>query len=546
MRGLALLVLAELLVIVWLATLCLGSTSSSAKAESSRSVGPAVESTPVSPAVATVDRSDGTQSPQVQRPIEREEVQPTRAADSLDPVGIVVQGTVRDTNGAPVAQASVSFSQGNSYRGGESLTNGAYAAAGLQPGEWQLYCSAEGFGQYETTCNLDARAFQRVDVELRAAYVVKVKIQTPSGEPFVGQLPNVNMWAEPCVVATPEPLQGNLPITENATISRLGTAEWRSATGRASGEADSKLRKAGYAGELRMGQDPPMFASLVLRHVLLQSQRVEPGQHELTFILDPKDVSATFGTLRARLVDGVTGAPLADQLVRLETAQGGGSSAKADSDGRVLLENALPGLGVLSTYAKDREQLWLYVRVPAGGTIDIGEVVLSPLVKITGKVLDPNGKPASGTYLQYTDIALRTWPQPLVTRRSSGVEADGSFTLQIGRHRHVVIARDRDGGFGYAAVDPAGSVSSPVTIEMRKSVRVSYRTQFGLKDGYAVTVLAADRTPISVAWLGGDYRARSTDLPPGNYTLEIHDAADNLVRSAPLSVGTEPLTIEVP
>jgi hypothetical protein len=47
-----------------------------------------------------------------------------------------------------------------------------------------------------------------------------------------------------------------------------------------------------------------------VRTELLQGQRIEPGQRELVFTVDPDDVLRRLGTVRMRLLDAA-GAPLA-------------------------------------------------------------------------------------------------------------------------------------------------------------------------------------------------------------------------------------------
>jgi hypothetical protein len=95
-------------------------------------------------------------------------------------------------------------------------------------------------------------------------------------------------------------------------------------------------------------------------------------------------------------------------------------------------------------------------------------------------------------------------------------------------------------------VDATGGTAQPFTIRLAKATRIRYRTNGDLTVGYNVTVLDADRTPVTVDWLGSAWRPEGTALLPGKYTVEIHDAADALVRSFPLRVGGEPLTIDVP
>ncbi|HEX5051279.1 MAG TPA: carboxypeptidase-like regulatory domain-containing protein [Planctomycetota bacterium] len=540
MRPLTLLVLAEFLVLVLLTVLLLSGTTAAAGG-----VSPPPATAPPEPAAAEVAPGPAPGAAPVEREAAAPAVPELAAGDAL---GILVTGNIRSTDGTPVDGASVYYRRDREYHSGDAAAPGVYAVAGLQPGEWQLTCRAEGFGNHEASCTLDARAFQQIDIELTPSYVVRVKVQGADGKSIMGDLAKQAMFGMPYVVATETPLAGDLPITEQTRLLRFGLGEWVGFYEMGQ-NADAKLREQGWCGELRLGRAPPVAASLLLRSSLLRSQRIEPGQKELVFTLELDDVLAKFGTVKLRLLDGVTGAPIAGAGVRVSTAQGGGSFGKTGEDGRTVIERVLPGLGCLELMqSKEHESLWRYVRVPSGGVADLGDVTLSAMVKITGVVVDADGKPANGAEVQWTELDCRTFPQPLVSRRSASAEADGKFELWgCGRHRYVVSSRPRAGGFGWATVDASGGAPPPVTITLATPSKVTLHATFDLTAGYVVTALAADRSPVAVATLGSEYRPESMSLPPGAYTIEIHDMqTDRLVRSFALQVGSEPLTIDVP
>src|SRR5690606_27452777 len=183
---------------------------------------------------------------------------------------------------------------------------------------------------------------------------------------------------------------------------------------------------------------------------------------------EASDVLAKFGTVRLRLVDGVTGAPIEGGVVRLSTAQGGGSHSRTGADGRATIERVLPGLASLQLIGiKDRESIWRYVRVPSGSTIDLGDITPSAAIKISGSVLTPDGKPAHGPSAQWTDLDARAAGDPLATRRSTPVDADGRFELSgCGRRRYVVSAHRGDGSWGFTTVDASGGAPADVAITL--------------------------------------------------------------------------------
>ena len=545
MRPLVVLVLAEFAVLVLLAMQWLGGGTTALAGD----LPPTDSSLPTggAPVAAAAPANGGT--PVDARPERGAAAEPVPAIVPGDAMGIVLSGTIRSSDGKPVEGASVYVRRDRDGRSGNSAGPGCYAVAGLQPGEWKLTCRAEGYAQHEATCVLDERAFQQVDIELQASYVVRVKVLGADGKSIVDELQKKTMWGVPYVVATEAPLAGDLPPSEQSRLIRFGLGEWTGFHDISARDVDPKLKELGYAGELRMNRAPPAFASLLLRTALLQGQRIEPGQKELVFTIEAKDVLARHGTVKLRLVDGVTGNPIADAGLGVRTAQGGGSHAKTGADGHAVIENVLPGLGILEVHrGQDREGIFRYVLVPTGGTVDLGDVTLSAAQKITGTVVDADGKPVNGASMQWTELDCRTFPQPLVNNRSSSAEADGKFQLWgCGRHRYVVFARMRDGSFGFTTVDATAGAPPPVTITLAKPTKVALSTHFDMTVGYIVTALANDRSPVAVATLGTEYRPESMLLPPGAYTVEIHDLTTHrLARSFALQVGSEPLTIDVP
>lgn len=547
MRPLLVFVLGESLVLALLAALWWSGPMASGPTDA-----PRPHQTPAdaaSPPAEPVEVRTGSPVPLADRaPVERRAAdvpEPPMVAD--DPVGILLTGRVLGPDGAPVPDAGVALRRGRESRAGNAAAgSGRYAVAGLQPGEWQLTCRAEGFAAHAATVTLDQRAFQQLDLELQRNHVLRVRVQDGGGRPVAEELFQRLMFAMPYVLATEMPLPDELPPTTSSQVHGLGVAEWRSLFDLQSG-GDAKLRQDGWIGELRLNRPPPVHAALMLRTTVLQSQRIEPGQQELVFTLSPDDVFGRLGKVALRLVDA-GGAPIVGAVVGLETAQGGGAANRTDDAGRTVIEDALPGLGILSArVGGEREGLYRFVRVPAGATIDLGDIALAPAVAIAGRVVGSDGKPVGGATVCWTELEARTFPQPLVTNRVARSDAEGRFALhQCGRHRYVVTVRARDGTAGFAQVDATRGAPPEPTITLSATTAVTLRSRLGLAEGCSVTALAADRLPVAVAWLA-DSRNGGMSLVPGSYVLEVHDLrTDRLLRTVPLQVGGEPLTLEVP
>jgi len=177
-----LLVLAELVVLLVLA-LQWGVRGATALANDRSAPVNTPADAPVRPAAALPGAAGSA-------PAERTPATATQDArvDANDPIGILLTGTIRGSDGTLVEGASAGVHRDREYRGSNSGGPGAFAIAGLQPGEWTLTCRADGFAPHEATITLDDRAFQRVDIELKPSWIVRVKIQGADGKSILKEL----------------------------------------------------------------------------------------------------------------------------------------------------------------------------------------------------------------------------------------------------------------------------------------------------------------------------------------------------------------------
>lgn len=190
---------------------------------------------------------------------------------------------MRDAAGQPIEDANVVLSIDDTYRSASSNAQGAYALTGLRAGPWRVTYRADGCVPHEADCPLDAQPFPVLDITLRKSWEVRVKLQQPDGTRLDESLVTTGAGLLPTVVATDAPLTADLPMTEHSAMLGFGLGEWRSAW--YSDPTTDVLRKAGYCGVLHLHRDPPVHVALLLRNVLLATQRVEADQRELVFTL---------------------------------------------------------------------------------------------------------------------------------------------------------------------------------------------------------------------------------------------------------------------
>jgi len=543
MRPLVLLMLAAFLVIVLLAVLWFGGAPVAEGVVQRAEVLPGPAQAQVAGALPRTGESGA---------LDRRPAAPADAGTNRDPTAIQLTGTVRSTEGGNLAGAYVSLRRHDVARSVQAKDNGTYAVTNLQAGEWLLVGSAEGFGKYETKITLDQRAVQQFDIELRPSYLVKVKIQNAAGESLPDLVSRRMSMGELSVVVTAEPLYRDLPVTDSTMYVAFGVGQWRTNSG-AGRHQDGQLRRqdmwffcdASFAGVLELDRDPPVHAALVLRHVVLQRQRIEPGQHEITFTLEAAEVFDRLGSVALRLLDDATGEPLPAIRLVVGTAQLVDAGQRTDAEGRFATDGQPPGLLKVQVWHTGYEPLQRSVRLPPGGKLDLGEIRLSRAITITATTVDAEGKPVTGVDLAWTCLDDRPFPQPLVENMSFPVNAAGQCKLGLGRHRYVVIARGNR-RYGYAAVDLRGGVAVPLVIPVVEPVGVAFRMRADTTVGHLVTISDLRGVPARALWFGGEYRPPGTSLPPGSYRVEIHDGDDRLVRGFALNVADTPVTIEVP
>lgn len=460
--------------------------------------------------------------------------------------GIVAHGVVHDEHGAPIAAASVSFVRDGEYETGETLRSGAFAVPDLASGMYELRVSAKGFADHRAEVELDTRAWQRFEIVLRPWTVVKIRFAATGGETLTESAWPWRRDEEPYVVATVEPLAGDLPVAERPAHRCVGVGEWVSVNGYDGGDLLS-LKAAGFAGELHLHREPPVYASLLRGHVVLDTRRIELEQRELTFEIDAEAVAKCSGDVRLRLVDGARGAVLPGAKLNLRIGPGKSVSAETDEAGIARFEGVYPGIGLLRATVPEREQLELDVRVLPGVVLDLGDVVLSTLAVITGRIIDEEGKPVTNASIDWWDLDRRTIAPLSSSRMGAATNAEGHFTLRgAGRHRYALVAQRGYPSAAYATVDARHGDPPEVVMRLAPTTKVRLSRSNQAPDGMVLSIHSEHNAPVRVLSFGEQFCPPHIFIAPGTYTVQMHDSGDQLVHEARLVVGTEAVTLELP
>ncbi len=463
----------------------------------------------------------------------RREVVATRNAPDAE-IGVFAYGSIKDQNGEQV-DAYVSFqpSEGKSISARSDV--GRYSAIGLQPGPIKVRVRSNDIVTLDTEVVIESTATQRIDFEVKRAHSVIVELVTPDGQPLSKALAEAKIYStEVIAVATQQEPQGHLPMTDLRGLSRFGIGRYENVRGigarRTNNKDDPKV-----AGTLRFEVAPPVYVSAVARHRVLATKRIEPGAEKVTLTISLETVLANLATIRCQVVDAETMEPITTANVSITDRQSAGGGRKVDENGIIVFENQPTGLLEIEVRGNDYAGYHQNLRI-VPGLNDLGAIRLGKPVPVSIRVVNQTGEPQTAN-LHWTNLDLRTFPQPLQTNRSTQGSGDGVYKLwRTGPGRYLVKASAKDGGIGYLEVDSRTVGEDPVELVLRPVEEVVIdSTSMNKETMRTVTIFDQKRLPVYARYIRIQYEYK-TSLPPGSYTYEVHDGL-KLVSSGNLKVA---------
>jgi hypothetical protein len=190
--------------------------------------------------------------------------------------------------------------------------------------------------------------------------------------------------------------------------------------------------------------------------LVLASQPLAAGQREITFTLDPKEADAKCGTVKLRLVDAATGAPIPGAIVAL-----GVFHTASDAEGRVE-SPVLAGIHTMQVDERDHEWVWTRVKVQPGELLDLGDFPLSGVIAAKGRVLGVDPIRHGMTIVSWTDLSRQRFPQAIGHNVREYCDANGNFQIKrLGRSRYLLTARDESGNLAQRLLDTTSGGSAP-------------------------------------------------------------------------------------
>ena len=469
---------------------------------------------------------------------------------SADDLGAALWGYVLDPEGRPIEGANLAWTDryGERFSASGGL-DGSYSVFVLASGRWFVEVGAQGFLQADTTVQVEPNAGRkRRDFQLQRIETLIVRAVTSDGRPVQDvQAEREGPWLPLIAVATTDP-----PASE--FLSHRGS--WQQRFGAARHTNQYPTGKPGAIAELELLEPLPLYVSVLLHQEVLSTQRVEPGQSEITFVFEVEALAQHLGIIDLTVVYEETGAPIPDVLANFGQPAGILQVKSTNASGKVLLEGRPPGRHDFHLSAPGRESVRFWVDVPPGGTVE-RTIALAESVGISGRVVDELGQPYSAS-IEIAPFPPLGEPSVLADRafnvRGPGSRSDGRFELKdVGRGLWLLQCQDqRDPGSDNRVTRMSGNVvvdtrSGPVSdlevqvqpvgtavVSWLGAGRESLRMRFLDSNGM---VLASARF-----WSGAPQRVA---LPRGDWTVRVLDGSGKLVAERGFTLGEEPAVLEL-
>jgi hypothetical protein len=467
------------------------------------------------------------------------------AARSDSTLGTILYGCVVDEDGKAVPQGHAVFRVDDASPVLASISiderRSSYAISGVTAATVVYRAHGTGFQQTKGTIAIPAGAQQhRHDIVLPRCWLLAVRFATPGGEPLRSALRAAAkerqglFFVQVGAVVTAARPAGDFPLTALREAG-FGLGRWRSANGIV--RIQGKPLPEDVAGIVEIDVKQPVWVSAVLRHRVLASVPVEVGQDEVALTVAVDDVLQQLGTIRGRVVDAVTGAPVQSAHVEFGDQQSGGFRGALDGDGRFAIGDLRPGLLTVGIWAEQRQALADLVELRPGQVLDLGDVPVFAMRTVDGRCEGAAGKPDGW---RVSTIALDPPPHPAM-RRSDGsceIAKDGSFRLSLAPLRY----RLRVTGAGGAVVDvdartlPEGPLvlrlqpEAPLRLDVRTNGETWELALFDAQNREVYRRDLRDGWKFALHFLPGDYRAELRD-PQGKLhtrTITIGEAGADL------------------
>jgi hypothetical protein len=481
----------------------------------------------VQPSLDALPQSKVESAPQKIEPANAErDATPTRPVEH-----VLVTGALLGAEGKSIDNESLQFEDSAGVLHAASVTSTKrYSIFGLKPGPHTITMWARGFRPVAQSFTIpDGNERVTHDIQLVPALVLPTKFERLDGTPIEIKF---GTWQEGLgVVATRERVQRLFGVY-GRTAFRFGCGLWYE---QPSIKRDESIPR-GYSGALEIVDDPPLYASCVLRDTVVQSVLVRGDEHDLVFKLDEDAMKALLGAVKMRVVEAETGAAIANASVTLEASNGGGgASGRADADGLAIVSGAAPGVWRMEITAKGHVDALRCVRVEPGKTNDVGTIELARPSSIHVRTLDAGGKPVS-VHIGISTSRAGARPEEIDSRWSLQSDEDGRLAHDFDPRNTLILVTDEKW-----AREVRAASAAEIEIRLERGVQVTFRALDSGHGGARAVLIDPSGLPLDVLYVADT--AQHLRLRSGHYELRIYHDED-LVRTQPFDVGAEALAVE--
>ncbi len=486
-------------------------------------------------------------------PPDQSKVSPSSASlvpvEKEDPVQCLVYGRITIDPADPVPNHGFSVVARDEVGSGpytKTDSEGRYSMSGIRPGTWFMTGHGSGYAeQIEiVSFTLDDPIIQK-NFHLTPLPGVDIKLLSPDGKPFYESLGSQDISFHRALSLVPVATKASPDVfiegIRGSHNNSFGVGQFRSNWQLA------KKKPPGYLGRVFLNESPPVFMSLVNFQHVLETQLVEPGTNEITFILSPEKLMEQLGNVKIQFVELESGAPLKGVRAWLQNGGiGGGSANSSDDEGAVTLAPIAPGNyflhGDLDGYGLSITPLL----VQPGTVTSMETILLEKAVGIGGSVLRSGGDPLQTEVKAYLiDPVKSTISHSMSKTVQSG--ADGSFLferLTRGRWALCAWSQQEEWVSPRSIIDTSGGSITNVTLTAQPPHSIVVIPPLDRWRKLRFTISAQQGIePSRIPFYSATPFPRS--VPSGTYLVQVLAEDDTVIREWRVTTSEKPLVLRV-
>jgi|GEM_PF-3471549 len=434
---------------------------------------------------------------------------------------------------------------------------------GLEPGRYTLAVEAEGYTHRPELLDLtDAPPVGRGGVQTVSERVtlwprkwIPIVAVTEDGRPFT-ELATELGWQPKNLFVNAFEVRVSRELADPA--GRAPATDPELATFRPPPGYQNVQLPGGVIGSLELHEEPPLWAGLWIHGVHCASGILRSVEEELVFLLDLEVMLTGLATVRLKLVDRDSGAPVveAEATLKADTSahrRGDLSELSPSAEGELVFEHVVPGEHEL-TIVRGGNIVQRMLRVSTRETLDLGEVAIGSGPALVVRVVDAQGEPVPawveiGPYERGRYVE-RLYP-PNLHRQTDG---EGVYEAPVPDRPSILRARPLVLNGRHRSYPEVGSLNHlidperlPPELVVVAEDPVDLRVEPGTPWVEGQRVTFEDELGLVVDVAGGENSGGlGVDLVPGTYTARRWEGERELGSTPNVVVSVDSKTVPCP